>query len=77
MQLVVSVDTSICHVAGALGVKTILLLPFLVDWRWGRDAHHTPWYGDMTLIRQSEERSWNSCVGPLRKMLENLIDTRS
>ena len=77
MQLVVSVDTSICHLAGALGVKTILLLPFLVDWRWGRDAHHTPWYGDMTLIRQSEERSWKSCVGPLRKMLENLIDTRS
>lgn len=73
MQLVVSVDTSICHLAGALGVKTILLLPYLVDWRWGREADNTAWYGDMTLIRQHEKRSWASCIEPLRTMLESFV----
>ncbi|NBS40517.1 MAG: hypothetical protein EBS73_14915 [Betaproteobacteria bacterium] len=66
-------NSSICHLAGALGVKTILLLPYLVDWRWGREADNTAWYGDMTLIRQHEKRSWASCIEPLRTMLESFV----
>jgi ADP-heptose:LPS heptosyltransferase len=47
----VSVDTSVAHLAGALGVPTTLILPACADWRWGRHLSTTPWYPRMRIER--------------------------
>ncbi len=62
---VISVDTSVAHLAGALGVRTFLLLPFAPDYRWLIDRKDTPWYPTMTLLRQTRAGDWN---GPLSEL---------
>ena len=61
-DLVVSVDTSVAHVAGALGRPAFVLLPFQPDWRWmlGRDT--SPWYPAMKLYRQPTVGDWTSVI---------------
>jgi tetratricopeptide (TPR) repeat protein len=62
LDLVISVDTSIAHLAGALGRRCWLLLPFAPDWRWMLDRDDTPWYPAMRLFRQSRPHDWSSVV---------------
>ncbi|NKB57153.1 MAG: tetratricopeptide repeat protein [Alphaproteobacteria bacterium] len=52
LDLLISVDTSVAHLAGALAIPTWLILPSSPDWRWGRDGETTPWYPSMRLFRQ-------------------------
>jgi hypothetical protein len=59
MDLVISVDTSLLHLSGALGHRTWLLLPFTPDWRWLRDRSDTPWYPSVKLYRQKAAGDWN------------------
>jgi hypothetical protein len=61
LDYVVTVDTAVAHLAGALGVSTILLLPFKSTPRWGLGAT-TPWYPSMTLVRQARPGDWPSIV---------------
>ena len=70
MDLVISVDTSVAHLAGAMGKTTFLLLPYLPDWRWLLDREDTPWYSSMHLYRQTEERRWDSV---LQKVADRLL----
>ena len=65
LDAVVSVDTSIAHLAGALGKPTFVLLPFAADWRWGIAGSKTPWYPTMTLHRQRAIGDWSSAVASL------------
>jgi tetratricopeptide (TPR) repeat protein len=69
MDLVVSVDTSVAHLAGALGRPTAVLLPFEPDWRWGLGGSTTPWYADMRLYRQARRGDWRE---PLRRLSAEL-----
>ncbi|WP_277057257.1 tetratricopeptide repeat-containing glycosyltransferase family protein [Trichlorobacter lovleyi] len=62
LDLVISVDTAVAHLAGALGIPTWLLLPFAADWRWLEGRADSPWYPTMTLFRQSEPGNWASVV---------------
>ncbi len=63
LDAVVTVDTAIAHIAGAIGKRTCLLLPSLgADWRWLQDRSDTPWYPDMTLFRQGREEAWSDSV---------------
>jgi tetratricopeptide (TPR) repeat protein len=62
VDLVISVDTSIAHLAGALGRRCWLLLPFAPDWRWMLERDDTPWYPAMRLFRQSRLHDWSSVV---------------
>ena len=63
LDLVVSVDTSIAHLAGALGKKTWILLPHLgTDWRWMRGRDDTPWYPSARLFRQPGLGAWEPVV---------------
>jgi ADP-heptose:LPS heptosyltransferase len=58
MDVVLSVDTSIAHLSGALGHKTWVLVPFTPDWRWMRDRDTTPWYPSVKLYRQKVAGDW-------------------
>ena len=58
LDLVISVDNSTAHLAGALGVPVWLLLPFTPDWRWGLNSETSPWYPAMHIIRQKLRGDW-------------------
>lgn len=58
MDLIISVDTSVAHLAGALGIKTFLLLPYITDWRWFEDTKTTPWYDSIQIFKQNDTISW-------------------
>ncbi len=62
LDLVITVDTSIAHLAGALGRPTWLLLPFAPDWRWQLDRSDSPWYPTMRLFRQPRIGDWNAVI---------------
>ena len=56
LDLVITVDTSVAHLAGALGRPVWLLLPWVTDWRWMLNREDNPWYPTMRLFRQSGVR---------------------
>ncbi len=62
LDYVVSVDTAICHVAGALGVPTAVMLSADPDWRWLREGEDCAWYPSLSLFRQSEPGDWSSVI---------------
>jgi len=73
LDLIISVDTAVAHLAGASGRPVWLLLPFAPDWRWGVAGDSTPWYPSMHLFRQSApEHSWNGVVEQLVCALREL-----
>jgi tetratricopeptide (TPR) repeat protein len=62
-DLVIAVDTSVAHLAGALGRPTWILLPFSPDWRWMLGREDSPWYPTARLFRQPDAGDWRSAVG--------------
>ena len=66
MDVVVTVDTSVAHLAGALGVKTYLLIPYAADWRWFGDTETTPWYKSVRIFKQTDSISWEE---PLKNIM--------
>jgi tetratricopeptide (TPR) repeat protein len=72
LDLVISVDTSVAHLAGALGKPTWLLVPHAPDWRWMLDRHDTPWYRSMRLYRQPSAGDWVSVLRQVQHDLEKL-----
>lgn len=61
-DLIITSDTSIAHLAGALGVRVWVALPFAPDWRWLLDHSDSPWYPTMRLFRQKSPGDWRGAV---------------
>ena len=76
LDLVITVDTSAAHLAGALGRPTWVLLPYTPDWRWLLDRDDSPWYPTMRLFRQSKSRDYGEVLDRMRSELLTLIAAR-
>lgn len=71
LDLVISVDTSIAHLAGAIGKPCWVMLPqFKTDWRWLKDRDDSPWYPTMRLFRQGKDGDWESVILKIRDALQ-------
>ena len=69
MDLVISVDTAVAHLAGAMGKEVWLLTPKFPDWRWGLNDSKTPWYPSLRLFRQTEEHDWSNVINEIYNCL--------
>lgn len=75
MDLLISVDTAVAHLAGALGVPVWILLHSNADWRWGRIEGHTLWYKSACLFRQDDESQWGPVVLRVRNALLDFVQS--
>jgi tetratricopeptide (TPR) repeat protein len=76
LDLVIAVDTSVAHLAGALGAPVWTLHGFGKYWLWGADGARTPWYPTMRLFRQSEPNRWDGLFAQVRSALQEAIHRR-
>jgi tetratricopeptide (TPR) repeat protein len=73
LDLVITIDNSTAHLAGALGVPVWLLLPFAADWRWLDAGDRSPWYPSMRLFRQPKLRDWQSVLEKVGQALSRNV----
>jgi len=73
LDLIISVDTSVVHLAGALAKPVWVMLPFIPDWRWLLDRDDSPWYPTARLFRQDNSRSWESVIVRVRAVLQDFL----
>jgi tetratricopeptide (TPR) repeat protein len=67
LDLVISIDTAVAHLAGAMGKPVRVLLPHAADWRWMNGREDSPWYPSAKLMRQASPGDWISVLGPIRE----------
>ena len=72
LDVIVSVCTSVAHLAAAMGKPTILMLSTIADWRWGRAGTTTPWYPSVTLMRQLRLGDWSDLAARVATHLQRL-----
>lgn len=77
LDLVITADTSIAHLAGALGVPTWVALGYVPEWRWMLDRPDSPWYPSMRLFRQNTNRDWNGVFDDIRAALLEWVGGKS
>ena len=76
LDLIITVDTSVAHLAAALGRPTWILLPYLPDYRWLLDRDDSPWYPTVRLFRQSKSRDYSEVLDRVRDELLTLISAK-
>ena len=73
MDLVITVDTSVAHLAGALGKPTWIMLAYHPDFRWLLDKEDSPWYDSVRLFRQDEDYQWDNVIEKIKNELREII----
>ena len=75
LDLVISIDTSVAHLAGAMGKPVWVLLQRVSDWRWMLDREDCPWYPTMRLFRQKKDNDWDEVICRIECELKKLVQT--
>ncbi|MGD1073611.1 MAG: tetratricopeptide repeat protein [Bryobacteraceae bacterium] len=75
LDVVITVDTSVAHLAGSLGAPVWVLIPFAPDWRWLLERDDSPWYPGMRLFRQQVAGDWESVMNSVANALRQLLRT--
>jgi ADP-heptose:LPS heptosyltransferase len=70
LDLLITADTSVAHLAGALGRPVWVLLPYAADWRWMLEREDSPWYPTMRLFRQRAFGNWEEVFQRVREALQ-------
>lgn len=70
LDLLITIDSAIAHLAGALGVKTFLMLPYSSEWRWFTDTKTTPWYESVSIFKQEKPYDWGTVVKEIYKEIK-------
>jgi hypothetical protein len=73
MDLVITIDSSVAHLAGAMGKPVWILLPFNPDWRWLLDRNDSPWYPSVRLFRQNKIGDWATVIDQVKSELRSTI----
>lgn len=73
LDLLITVDTMVAHLAGALALPVWTLLPYECDWRWMLERGDSPWYPTMRLFRQPAPGNWNAVVSRMKQALEEFV----
>ena len=74
LDLVITSDSAVAHLAGALGRETWMALPRIPDWRWGLEGETTPWYPTLRLFRQAQAGDWDAVFARLAEALTARIE---
>ncbi len=69
LDIIITVDTAVAHLAGALGKEVWVLLPFFADWRWLMHRADSPWYPTAKLFRQEKRREWEKTISQIAALL--------
>lgn len=72
LDVLITIDSSVLHLAGALGIKTLLLLPLATEWRWFDDTQTTPWYKSVEIFKQEKLYDWQMPVDKVFSRLKEL-----
>ena len=70
VERLITIDTSVAHIAGAIGVPTSVVLPYAPDWRWLLHRDDTPWYDSVQLFRQTKPYVWTDVMQRVADSLE-------
>ena len=76
LDLVITSDTALAHLAGALGVKTWVALKYVPDWRWMLGREDSPWYPSLTLYRQPKHGEWVPVFDQMKMGITNLLSNK-
>ena len=76
LDLVISIDSSVAHLAGALAKPVWVMLPFIPDWRWLLNRDDSPWYPTVRLFRQDDTRVWDNVIARIHAALGEFLQSR-
>jgi ADP-heptose:LPS heptosyltransferase len=77
MDLLISVDTAVAHLAGTLGKPVWTFIPFAPDWRWLLSREDSPWYPSMRLFRQQAQGDWEAVIDEVARALQIWVQARA
>ncbi|MCI4399273.1 MAG: tetratricopeptide repeat protein [Campylobacteraceae bacterium] len=73
LDVIITTDTSVAHLCGAMNKETYVLVPKPADWRWMQDGDSTPWYPSLKIFRQTQKGSWKEPISAIAKLLRQRI----
>ncbi len=73
LDMVVTIDSGLAHLAGALNKNVLLLVPFVPDWRWGLKTDKTVWYPSIKIFRQNSSKTWFNVINEINRYLRDII----
>ena len=74
LDLVITTDNAIAHLAGSLGTQTWLILPHISDWKWLKAKDENIWYDNFRIYKQKKPGDWSSVLDSIKKDLDLLIE---